>query len=298
MSFRSSFVLSIACVLAVTACAQDAQTDVPTKDELAQGKADSSFGCWLLGAPSDCDVCEEMGWYQDDKCDQILVDLGVCGAPDPDCAPACFLTHLDEAIALNRERRSRYEALTDGASLAISNRLITTERISRVAAIVMDDRARRWQRRGVDVLCDEFVSMDETPAFRDHSEPVPFESFVAQGGAGLALRLGDAWLDGGYTGLAAAAEYELELLADAPSFHCMVRHLLESIVRAANLAPIHVADAAALGLDSPAAISRDFIALQITSLALATGIDEDAAPIQAQGVPIICQDVPPIPPLP
>ena len=54
-----------------------------------------------------------------------LSALGCAHAPGRDC----FRRHLEDAIALNEARRPRYAALSGGASLSISDELISTERV-------------------------------------------------------------------------------------------------------------------------------------------------------------------------
>ena len=89
----------------------------------------------------------------------------------------------------------------------------------------------------------------------------------------------------------------LEALDASPRYHCLVRHFLNSILRAANLAPLHEDEAKARGLSaSTTDLSWSFIEIQLFGLDELEKIDELAASIQAQGVPILCQDVPPIPP--
>jgi len=43
--------------------------------------------CASAGLDSGCDLCEALGYYGDEVCDQPLVDAGLCDGPDPDCAP-------------------------------------------------------------------------------------------------------------------------------------------------------------------------------------------------------------------
>lgn len=215
------------------------------------------------------------------------------GAPVARASEACFRTHLDEAIALNTERMPRYAALSNGDTTAISLALIGFEMVSLYAADALDARAEVWERAGVAVVCDAFVPMSLTPPFVDAVEP-PRAPFEARDGALLAVRLGWAYAWHGEERLAAAIERELAALAAAPGQHCMLRHILESILRAAYLAPMHADQARALGLPSPAALSRDLIAAQLASLPIAAAFDRAAAPVQARGIPILCQDVPPI----
>ncbi len=301
MRFSRCAPLVLGC-LAVLGCEVAAEGDrVPTKAEVADGKADFFGWCRLLGAESGCDICEEMGWYQDGACDAALMAIGTCHHADPDCGGSyCFYDHIVDAIAINEERKPRYEELTGGRSRAISGKLISSEKLARAVAVTFDLRAHRFQDQGIDVVCDEFVSMALTPEFSPYSEltPAPLSEFEKINGVALAARLTASLVDDGYAGLADTVEAELAELAPLPTYHCMVRHLLQSILRTANFTPVHVADAEALGFDSPRSISRDLVAAQIAMLPSAAGLDRDAAPIQATGVPIICQDVPPIPPGP
>lgn len=66
---------------AVAGC--DTASDEPgavDKSDAADGKMDALADlCEELGAPSDCDICQEAGWYGDQVCDSF------CAKPDPDC---------------------------------------------------------------------------------------------------------------------------------------------------------------------------------------------------------------------
>lgn len=210
----------------------------------------------------------------------------------------CFRIHLDEAIALNQERDPLYRAVSDGRSRAISSRLIGLEKLALLANRVLglDRRARVYQNAGIPILCSEFVSMELTPKFRARS-PRPWPSlndFVPVDGAVLARTLRHELNKNGLEGLAAAVEAKLEELNHEPRFHCMVKHVLESLARTARLAPTHEAQAKALGLPSPRHLSDLFIWAQLQTLYDSADLDASAAPLQAEGIAILCQDVPPI----
>ncbi|HLL48487.1 MAG TPA: hypothetical protein VK399_17425, partial [Longimicrobiaceae bacterium] len=89
---------------------------------------------------------------------------------------------------------------------------------------------------------------------------------------------------------------ELAALEAVPCYHCMLRHLLESMLRVTSLAPTHAARAEAAGMKSTAGLSRLVLRLHLFALVDAAKLDVVAAPIQARGIPILCQDVPPISP--
>ncbi|HEV2147105.1 MAG TPA: hypothetical protein VGR37_06865, partial [Longimicrobiaceae bacterium] len=100
----------------------------------------------------------------------------------------------------------------------------------------------------------------------------------------------------GFGGAAAALGAELAALEATPCCHCMLRHMLESMLRVATLAPVHAARAEEAGMRSTAGLSRLLLRLHLLALSDAAKLDVLAAPIQARGIPILCQDVPPIPP--
>jgi hypothetical protein len=208
-----------------------------------------------------------------------------------------FAEHLEEAIRLNRERMPLYSRLTGGASEPISRRLIRWERWALPVARWVDRRARPYAARGIGVVADDFVPMADVPEFRERAAdpPLPWSEFRPADARRIRRSVGRALAEGGFAGAAAALREELATLEAAPCYHCMLRHLLESMLRVAVLAPGHAARAEAAGMRSTAGLSRLLLRLHLLALADAAKLDALAAPIQARGVPILCQDVPPIP---
>jgi hypothetical protein len=208
----------------------------------------------------------------------------------------CFHHHLEEAIDLNERRLPVYSGWTDGASEAISRRLIASERRGLLAARYVDRRARRYQAAGIPIVCAEFVSMSLAPALDSAPHGIPPAPFLTGPTAkGLEARIRGAYGRGGFSEMVDVAVDELDALAGMPAYHCMVRHLLESVARTAALAPFHAEASTAAGLPSTVPLSELMIRLHLAVLHDATELDRLAAPLQSSGVPIICQDVPPIP---
>ncbi|HST57288.1 MAG TPA: hypothetical protein VLK84_01295 [Longimicrobium sp.] len=211
----------------------------------------------------------------------------------------CMERHLREAAAINKARMPLYDSLSGGRSRGISRRLIWTERLGVVAAWYIDLRARRFQRAGIRIVCDDFVPMAHTPAFQPRAPdpPPPLADFVRADASGIRREVERAQRLGGWAAASAVLEREIEALAMTPAYHCMLRHLLESALRISNQAPRYAAEAEARGLSaSPEDLSRALLDLHLLSLGDAAKLDARAAPLQAEGIPILCQDVPPIPP--
>ena len=209
----------------------------------------------------------------------------------------CMELHLREALALNKARMPLYSELTGGRSRGISRRLIWSERLALPAAWYIDRLARRYQAQGIAVVCDDFEPMDRTPAFRARIEnPPPLSSFTPADARRIKRAVQRAQSSGGFAAASAALHEEIEALGETPAFNCMTRHLLESALRISNGARRYAADAQARGVASPVRLSRALLTLHLYTLGEAARLDRRAAPIQAEGIPIICQDVPPIPP--
>ena len=205
-----------------------------------------------------------------------------------------FEQHLLDAIALNRERAPRYAALSRGASRTISRRLIFAERALLPAARWFDRRAAPWRMAGIPMLEEIFVPMGGAPAFASDGPPINAGS---RGPSPVAVRqrVLACYRDGGFEGAAGALEIELGSLETEPGADCLVRHLLESARRLTVLAPGHLRLAAERGLASPRWLLGLLLRLHLWGLSAASGLDARARPLQARGIPILAQDLPPIP---
>lgn len=210
----------------------------------------------------------------------------------------CMADHLREAKAINLERMPQYVALTNGDSRSVSWILIGSEMAGIPFASLVEYFNKPLAKAGVNILCEDFISMEKTPPFRSLSPepPLPIEQFSPDLGWD---DMGDFWQlahSGTFGQLAARADAVLAELKLVPTYHCMYRHILESIRLAAANAEGQITRARALGLGSEAERVIDMLMTsQVGVLPLALYIDKLSAPINARGVPIICQDVPPIP---
>ncbi|MBN8541478.1 MAG: hypothetical protein J0L82_13885 [Deltaproteobacteria bacterium] len=211
----------------------------------------------------------------------------------------CFREHLREAIAINMARRPFYARLSNFQSNEISDRLIAGEKLAKFASYLFhnfDAQAESYQEKGINIVCDEFVSMSLTPKFKAYG-PLPhpdLRRFQELDPYILGRSLVRA-IDEGYPQTVAAAKHWISMIKKSDArFNCMTRHLLESVGRIAKLAPSHIRKAAKRGVQSPAHLSDSMIAAHLLMLPESVALDTLAAPIQSQGIQILCQDVPPI----
>jgi hypothetical protein len=212
----------------------------------------------------------------------------------------CFTEHLERAIRLNHDRKPVYAELTHGKSKKISNLMIVGERLALFLAHRYDREARSFQSEGIPVLCKDFVSMDLVPEFSYPAPHAESERLPAFDVGALSHQIQTQYRRAGFPGVYEVTTAELEVLKSRPHEQCLVRHVLESIARTASLGTDYQEQADRLKVRSPERLSWKFIRSQLLFLHYAGFLDRLAHPLQRQGVPIICQDVPPIevPPLP
>jgi hypothetical protein len=209
----------------------------------------------------------------------------------------CFERHLTDAIELNTQREPIYSALSGGESVRLSQELIRFEKIALIDARLFEARVEKYHEAGIPILCDDFVPMStvsDLPLSELPKKP-SFQTYQARPSLDLTWSLLKALKTEGEESIAQRAIAELKELGAEPQYHCLRRHFLESIARSGRLAPRYIKMAQEKGLSSPESISKDFMRVQILSLAHASRLDDQAASLQSQGIPIFCSDIPKIP---
>lgn len=205
--------------------------------------------------------------------------------------------HLKNAIKLNQERKIYYSELTDKKSEIISDTLIKGEKKALLFSWIFDLITLPYQKLGINVGKDEFISMSKTPRFSAQYKRLPenITEYKKPNSLHFQQKLKDA-LKIGFKEVSILANEELKRIEKPHAYHCIYRHFLESIIRTSNLATIHEQKAREVGVTSPRWISKWLLKLQIKNLDEAIELDELAVPVQTKNVPILCNDVPYIPP--
>lgn len=141
-----------------------------------------------------------------------------------------------------------------------------------------------------------FVPMSGAAPFHPrHPVPRGASARPAPRPAAIGRRVSAAYRRRSFPAAADAIEAELAALAAYPEEYALLRHLLESARRVAELAPVHAALAVEHGLRSPEWLSSILLRLHLWGLVLAAVLDRRARPLQARGIAILAQDLPPIP---
>ncbi|KHD89537.1 MAG: hypothetical protein OM95_02855 [Bdellovibrio sp. ArHS] len=231
----------------------------------------------------------------------ISLAIALCGslgfAATSGRARACLTEHIDEAIDLNSKRAPFYEKLSSGKSKIVTKKLIAMERRLRLVAPVADFMVAKFQRAGIPMTCDYFISMNHTPKFRavNPAGPDSLKNFRAANVDVIKKYLLKLYKQRAYGDLAQYADDLVIELEREPRYNCMVRHILESIRRIALVIPHHERLAQERLGDSSLFMANLILRSHITLLNESGEIDNLAAPLQAEALPIVCQDVPYIP---
>lgn len=206
-----------------------------------------------------------------------------------------FEHHLREAIALNRDRAPRYAELTAGRSRRVSRALIASELVLLPVARWFDRRAAPYEQAGVPLMSSLFVPMAGAAPFAPHRPVVQGRGAPRPNVTAIRRRAVAAFADGSFAAAAAVLDAELGRLDANPATDCMVRHLLESARRIAVLAPVHADAARGAGLRDPLPLLGQLLRMHLWGLASGAMLDRWARPLQLEGIPILAQDLPPIP---
>ncbi|MBI2519848.1 MAG: hypothetical protein HYV97_05515 [Bdellovibrio sp.] len=206
----------------------------------------------------------------------------------------CFQAHLLEAIHTNMERKNLYAKLTDGKSKKITHMLLLAERFGLVMAFYFDVRSRPFQKKGMTIMCDELISPRSVPEFQSFAAPRGFvpDKFISADGRAFKKELKKALKEKGLDEVARLTQAKLDELAKRPSFNCLMRNDLTTIVNTARLTKQHMEKAKTLGIKSSKSLSLALLNRVIAILPMVDDIDEDAFPLQKAGIPMICQDFP------
>lgn len=213
----------------------------------------------------------------------------------------CFRNHLREAIKINEERKPRYSLLSNAQSEAISEKLISFEKRLLFFSFVFanfDYKSQLFEPYGINITCDDYVSMSTVNKFNDFwPEGAPNVKDYVDFNLKQAKRLlYSAYFD--YQDLKQVLSVTKDLLKEVEKelrYNCMIRHALESIARIAYMAPIQEATLEAKGEAGAIALAREMVYGHIFMLDTFNELDKMAKPLNTQGIPILCQDVPQIP---
>lgn len=209
----------------------------------------------------------------------------------------CISKHIKSAIKVNKVRKKKYAALTNGKTRKLSNQLITGEKLSLISAKFFDKWALKYQRNEIPIMCKDLIKMDSIPEFRGFSSlpPLKFSEIYHPNLKSIVSKLKKYNRNYDRHNMHLLLQEELTKLANHPEYYCTLRHFLESIHRTVVLSAEYHDLAIARKLKSPKKGLKRYLTSQIITLKLLAALDRKAATFQEDGLPIFCQDLPPIP---
>ena len=204
-----------------------------------------------------------------------------------------MVTHMRDAIRINQARLPMYSEISQGESERISKALIRFEKVAIPGAMTIDQLALPFQKKGIPIAQEEFISMELIPDFVEQhpDEPEPLDTFEPIDGWAMSKRLRAEYDKFGFAGVSRQAFMELAQIK-GKTYHHLIRHMLDSIRRLCMLSPKHEKLAKSLGAGSTKRISWMILESHLITLIECARIDKLAAPLQARRIPIIRQDVP------
>jgi hypothetical protein len=211
-----------------------------------------------------------------------------------------FERHIIDAIKVNQERMPLYSALSKGKSLKLSRSFIRGQRLVLPIVRRTDRRGVQFQKVGIPIIELDMVEMSEISPFQETFDfnPQPISDFTPLKVLDLRRRIKKAYKANDFGGVKELAEKELERIEAIITFHGMTRHMLESFVRMACMAEVYLDLAKELNFKSPRSLSYLLMRHHMNGLFGCRRLDILAAPLQANGIPVIHQDVPKILPYP
>jgi len=207
-----------------------------------------------------------------------------------------FEKHLDEAIELYEVRQELYADMTGHESDQLFNLLITTEKAIKPVARYIDSRATPFINDGIRIVVDDFVSLDSAGEIDDPVEPVlDIPEDLKDEMRDLILSFYLLEMDD-FPGVATHCYEGLLKVSELETLYqvhlAMLRHVIESI----GLGALHSIDYAAVSGGETAALSQEFVSIQILGLnELIVIFDCLANEIHQQGVGVLVNDLPHIP---
>ena len=204
----------------------------------------------------------------------------------------CFQEHIQESIAINKERKREYSLITDGASDKIFTHLIAMEHLTIPVAFYYDQKAKPFQKKGLDLFCHEFMSMNKVSTFNPDKRVIPTHDFPELSLSQYKKDIKKTLEEDDIERLKALSLSELDKLSKYPQYYCMTRHIIESIYRFAFFIDIREREASALKIESPKDLMKKVIKTHLLGVDDSLKIDRWSQPIQEKGVSLLCSELP------
>ncbi len=211
-----------------------------------------------------------------------------------------FYNHLYEATVKNRQRKTEYALMTNGKSKRVSNLLIFSETIGMPIAKIFDFLALKYNRRGIGIVQNDFVSMHKTneiaepPKYKNSATKQIFRQLrneVKSYKRSLKPYLKSA----NFKKIAEKSSkmlFVIKKMEQTEKVHfIMIKHLVEST----GFIALNSIKYSVQSDNKTDVLTKNLIRLHLFSMSYALLIDKEAQKIHKTGVGIVVNDVPDIP---
>ncbi|MFN8846287.1 MAG: hypothetical protein ACK5V3_06200 [Bdellovibrionales bacterium] len=194
--------------------------------------------------------------------------------------------HIREGMSLNQQRQVVYEKLSGGRSRWVSLALINYEKLAifYIKTFKVESKLEtQAQIRGAPFLCEEFQMSPNKGRVNWQIIQPPMKSVKVNSSSILIFKLYRELSKKNLNGHYSLVLNEIKHLLKEPRLNCLYRHVLESMARVAWL-----------GMKDPirAELSIQLLKTMNLSLLGSRHVDYLAEPLQREGLPILCHDLP------
>lgn len=211
----------------------------------------------------------------------------------------CVSRHIGDAISINTERKKLYKTHFGKQASSLISRLIWLEKVMLVPAYLLDKKARPYHAYGI-LFCQDLVSMSMVPAFSAQRVFMPNnETVLSKQAIKVMIKSIKGLLrkdveDAHFSFTNSYLKQQIAILSSWPHSNCLARHFLESMLQVLGNAYAHNEKAKELSLPPSLPLSRKFVLDHLLGLPFMARLDRQAFELQKRGIPIFCQDIPPI----
>lgn len=206
-----------------------------------------------------------------------------------------FASHIKEAIEINRKRKHYYSKVSNGRTRSLSNILIGLERLSLPLAKYYDLKGKKFNRKGIGIVREDFAEMDLRPVESKprHEGHINSEihraikqkvsTFLSSTSRSKDLQL-----------ISKSSSEFLEMVREEEKqenvHFAMLVHMIESVISIAD----NGIEYNKISEGKTKSLTLDLVRLHFFSLRFAPLIDRMANPFHQEGIGIIVNDMPDI----
>lgn len=202
----------------------------------------------------------------------------------------CLTQHLNEAVQVNRTRSKFYARLSKGRTNSVFNKLIFLDQTGLIFSPYFDHLSKKTlSKNGLPLLCEVIPSMLPTlgrPVIIE--SPIPVDHFIPISISKLTSDISKTDHSQSLNPAQVVIKKVINELEREPRFNCLTRQFVRSMDLLIDVAKESTSENANR-------FAWQAIQASLLELKFLVKIDQEAAPFQAEGIPIVCNEIPELP---